>query len=179
MAHIITNRKSGFIRRNGGMRRQSLWLANLESVTTLAATGAQALVNSLSAAALALRPFTVVRTRGFLISESDQSATSEYFSVAYGDIVVTDQAVSVGISAVPTPALESASDWHVYVRTAGLFDFATGIGFETSGGKFQEFDSKAMRKVDLGEDLIGVLENAGAGLGSITRLFVRTLIKLH
>ena len=70
----------------------------------------------LNAAALALRPFTVVRTRANLIIRSDQQAASELFEVAYGETVVSEQASAAGVVSVPTPVTEDASDWHVYDR---------------------------------------------------------------
>jgi len=172
--------QSRFIRPGRAQRRQTLWLESTEFSTTLASAGSASLVSTLNAAALALRPFTVVRSRGFMFVESDQSAASEYFSVAYGQTVVTEQASAAGIISVPTPALESASDWHVYARSQGLFVLGDATGFvEVGAERSVQIDSKAMRKVDVGEDLVIVLENAVTSSGSIIRSFVRVLIKLH
>ena len=156
-----------------------LWLEGTEATATGTAPQFATLLNSLNAQALALRPFTVVRTRGLLVARSDQEAASEYFSIAYGMIVVSDQAVTAGIASVPSPDLESSSDWHVYDRLGAdfLLGDATGFGLISVS---REIDSKAMRKVDIGEDLIAVQEVSSASDGGvILSSFVRVLVKLH
>ncbi len=40
-------------------------------------------------------------------------------------------------------------------------------------------DSKSMRKVEEGQDIIGVVQNAAAGAGSIVNTYFKILIKLH
>ena len=178
MARSFVGVRRASFRGGGSQRRQTLWLSSVTTVATIA-PATPILLTSLNAAALSMRPFTVVRTRGNLTLESDQSVASEFYEAAYGDIVVSDEAVAAGVASVPTPVAQDASDWHVYARTSGIFEFGDATGFQTAGGQVMQFDSKAMRKVDLGEDLIGVVEGAAPGLGSIIRVYVRTLIKLH
>ena len=179
MANIRTARRSGLVLRDGRQRRQMLWLQAVEIEATGTTAGFTTLLTSLNAAALALRPFTIVRTRGLLVARSDQVAASEFFSIAYGDIIVTDQAVAAGVGSVPTPAAEPQSDWHVFERLSGQFDFGTGVGFQIDSVE-RVIDSKAMRKVDLGEDLIGVQEVTLVSDGGVTlNSFTRVLIKLH
>ncbi len=72
MANIITARRSGFVRRGGSQRRQTLWFGGVSVQSTLAGASTAILQTSLNAAALALRPFTVVRNHGFVFLESDQ-----------------------------------------------------------------------------------------------------------
>ena len=63
--------------RGGGVRRQTLWLGlGMNSVTMTAAGGT--LTHSLNAAALALRPFTIVRTIIAYQLQSDQAAAIEF-----------------------------------------------------------------------------------------------------
>jgi len=81
-------RKSGLVLRGGRMRRESLWLAYTTQINTIA-LGTAVLLDSLNAAALALRPFTVVRSRGFLFIASDQISGAENQAVNYGMTVVT------------------------------------------------------------------------------------------
>ena len=171
-------RKSGFVRRNGVMRREMVWLDTIVASVTLASPSAVALVTTLNAAALAARPFTVVRSRGFLQVKSDQIAAQETFQVGYGQIVVTDIASAAGVASVPTPEVEVASDWQTYQWAAGALGFVTGAGI-WNDGIFVEFDSKAMRKVDQGDDLIEVVEASSVSLGATVKIFNRTLIKLH
>ena len=180
MANVITNRKSGFITRSGVRRRQMTWLTGVNSsaVTTLAA-GAQVLFSSLNAAALALRPFTIVRTRGLLSVFSDQQASSEVFFGAAGDVVVTEQATGVGITAVPVPMANQNSDWFWFEFFSGNFRQASAVGIMAGEVSRTVIDSKAMRKVDEGDDLATIVDNGSSTTGINFLLLNRTLIKLH
>jgi len=178
MANIRTVRRSGRVFRGGRMRRESLWAALGTVETTMAGAPTAVLILSLNATALALRPFTVVRTRGIMQVRSDQVAGIESYGVDFGLAVVSDQAVLVGVTAVPTPLTDKASDiWYVYEQM-----FATQTGNASTGnvqdvGTSKEFDSRAMRKVEEGSDIVGVVENELAG--AIVVVSGRFLIKLH
>ncbi len=182
MANIRTGRKSGFIIRDGGRRRETLWFGGTAFSQALGATTSVALVLVLNAAALSLRPFTVIRTRGILHVRSDQSTAGETYGASFGDAVVSEQASGVGITAVPTPTTDSDSDvWSVYEFMMMHFEHKTSVGF-TDVGVQRIIDSKAMRKVEDGQDLISVVEGPGSGLtasGSVISGFMRTLVKLH
>ncbi len=182
MSNIRTARKSGFIVRGGVRRRETVWFGGTAFTQTLATPTTVALVQSLNAAALALRPFTVVRTRGRILVHSDQSGAAETYGASFGEAIVSDQASAVGITAVPTPTTESGSDlWFVYEFMMGRQGFGTAVGFQDVGHE-QSIDSKAMRKVEDGQDLVTVVEGPGAGLtanGSQISGFTRTLVKLH
>ncbi len=165
-------RKSGYIRRGGVMRRETFWLSGTGTFTTMG-SAQSVLVTSLNAGALALRPFTIVRTRGWFHARSDQVAAVENWDCAYGIAVVSDQAVTVGITAVPTPTTDDGSDlWLSYERLAGALIVTAG------SDQIKEIDSKAMRKVEDGQDIVDVIENPLAtGVSVFT--YSRTLIKLH
>ncbi len=182
MANISTGRKSGFIIRGGSRKRDTLWLGGAPFQQALVAPTTVALVTSLNAAALALRPFTVVRSRGQLLCKSDQIGGSEDYAGAFGSCIVSDQANAIGVTAVPTPTTDSGSDlWFVYEFMMGAFAFGTQVAFTSVGGVIRVVDSKAMRKVEDGQDLVGVVEGGGAGSdnGSQINGFMRHLIKLH
>ena len=179
MARINTSRKSGFILRNGVMRRETLWFGGTVAGTTLASASSAAIVTSLSAGALAQRPFTVVRTRGRLQLQSDQVSVTEPYQCQYGHAVVSDQASAIGITAVPTPDTDNDSDlWYVFETLMGSLRVTTDIGrfIETVD---TEIDSKAMRKVEEGQDVITVAEASAVSNGLTLFSFQRTLVKLH
>ena len=90
MANIRTAGKSGFIIRGGARRRETIWFGGTAFTQSLAATTSVALVQSLNAAALVLRPFTVVRSRGIVRCSSDQVATTETYGASFGSAVVSD-----------------------------------------------------------------------------------------
>jgi len=178
MANVIVGRKSGFIRRAGVMRRATEWLFLPHSQTVQGASATAVLIASLNAAALALRPFTVVRTRLDWLCFSDQSAATENFVGNIGVAVVSDQAIAVGVTAVPTPATDLGSDlWFLHQIWHGRFELV-GTSINTDS-QSKEIDSKAMRKVDEGQDMAFVVEAGIGESGLATVVAGRVLIKLH
>ena len=159
--------------------RKTFWFTGLHSSVALAGASTAVIVSSLNAAALALRPFTIVRTRGFVGLASDQVIATENQGATYGEIIVSDQALAIGVTAVPTPVTDSQSGWHVFEALADQFDFVSGVGARQVAMNLREIDSKAMRKVEEGQDLVTVLETAGYSSGIVAKIFSRVLIKLH
>jgi len=118
-----------------GPVRDTLWFQGASAQTTIATVSTATLVTSLSAGALAFRPFTVVRTRGVLHLRSDQFANSESQSAAYGRCVVSDQAVAIGVTAVPTPITDNGSDlWFVYEMLKTRVEVSSAVGIEGNFG---------------------------------------------
>jgi len=175
----LPGRRSSFIRGVGGRatKRQTLWLFQDAANVTMTGAGGN-LLTSLSAAALALRPFTVVRTLMTGHVTSDQAGAHEDQAGAWGAAIVSAQAVGIGVTAVPTPVTDQGSDlWFAYKYFAGAGDQSTGGG--VSGFGF-EIDSRAMRKVEDGQDLITVAEmDAGVSQGIQLIISGRMLIKTH
>jgi len=160
------------------MRRETLWFSVIETLTVVA-TGTPVLLGTLNAAALAQRPFTFVRSRGFVYVDTDQEAADEHQSAAVGQAVVSDQATAIGVTAVPTPVTDSNSDlWYVYEWAVSDFKFGDGTGFGRVGNGVQ-IDSKAMRKVEEGQDAITAVELGATSSGATVTLVIRNLIKLH
>ena len=159
--------------RRVSVKRQSLWLALDFAEDTI--TGATAtLIATLNAAALALRPFTIVRSHLSFYLKSDQAAANESQTVAFGLTVVTDQAIAAGIASIPTPATDQSSDWFFH---KWMMANAVNLTDQTKAGVYFEQDSKAMRKVDIGSDLAFVIENPtalGMALGSAGRILIKT-----
>jgi len=98
----------------------------------------------------------------------------------YGHAVVSDQAVAIGVTAVPTPNVDNGSDlWFVF--EAVMSDIKVGsdqTGFGRVGIE-RIIDSRAMRKVEDGQDLVVVAEAGTGSDGMNMGHYVRTLIKLH
>ncbi len=164
--------------RNAPVRRESLWLFLDFSTVILGAAATANLTGSLNAAALALRPFTIVRTHLQWLCKSDQSAASESFIGNVGMAVVSDQAVAVGVTAVPTPATDRGSDlFFLHSAWPGRFDL---IGTDVSQNlTHRDLDSKAMRKVDGDSDLILTTEAGLIGSGVSITVGGRILVKTH
>ena len=136
---------------------------------------------SLNAAALALRPFTVVRTHLTMHVRSDQLGANEFQAVALGIAVVSDQASAIGVTAIPTPYTDMGSDlWFLHDQQMNHFTFVSGVGFDASGGSQLKVDSKAMRKVDIGQDIVVVAEIAsGISTGVDVVIGGRMLVKVN
>ena len=180
MTNIRTSRKSGFVFRQGGKRRETSWLTNPYGVTALAVANTAALTASLNAGALALRPFTVVRVRGSWNLRSDQLAATENFEASMAYSVVSDQASAIGVTAVPTPETDRGSDlFFVYESIASQFLVVSAIGMESAAGISKDFDSRAMRKVEEGQDLVITIENSSLSNGTTLTEASRILVKLH
>ena len=71
-------------------RRETTWFEFQPVEVTIAAASTGILIFSLNAAALALRPFTIVRTRMLFNLRSDQAAAPETQRAAVGIAVVSD-----------------------------------------------------------------------------------------
>jgi len=171
---IRGGRHASFIR-GAGQRRQTLWVG-VAAVSSSQASIGGVILNSAGATLLALRPFTVVRSiiTGHLIS--DQSVGGEEQVAAVGMAVVSDQALAVGITSVPTPITDADSDlWY-------LHDWVMGSGSAVNDGRVGfgfKIESRAMRKVEDGQDLILVSEFSAIGDGWTMKTAGRFLIKTH
>jgi len=179
MANIRTARRSGLVYRGGGSRRQTQWISITGTSTQLANPSTAVFILSLNATALGFRPFTVVRARGTMHLRSDQEAASEQQGVALGFCVISDQASAIGVTAIPTPVTDQFSDlWFVY---ESLFASHGAGTVDSQRGTWKDYDSKAMRKVEEGQDVAIVVESELTGLtsGVVVRQTGRMLIKLH
>ena len=142
---------------------------------------AKVLVSSLSAGALGLRPFTILRTRMQVVYESDQSGATERSFGSYGRIVVTDTASALGPTAVPDPGATTGdpdADWFVHQTVMANFDFVSGVGFHPVAFHSWTVDSKAMRKVGPNDDVVAMFKEENA-VGGVLTTMGRTLIQLH
>ncbi len=163
--------------RGGRQVRETLWIGigTVEAALTGAPTAV--ILNALNAAALALRPFTVIRTRMVMFGRSDQVIAGESWGVDVAGVVVSEQASAIGVTAVPTPATDVGSDlFFMYEQIFGRFQFLDSTG-AVNMGVFKQIDSKAMRRVNEDQDVLIVAENEVNGVQLITS--GRILVKLH
>ena len=160
-------------------RRLTDWFDIPWTVTDLTSTSSAALIGTLNAAALAMRPFTIVRTRGTLAVYSNQVIASETARASLALAVVSDEASAVGITAVPTPELNKNSDLF-FVYETGFQDFIFNVNGAQTSAFFQKWDSKAMRKVNADQDVAVVIENSALSAnGALVEVQGRMLVKLH
>ncbi len=141
--------------------------------TTIAAAS-QLLVSTLSLSNPGIDE-THLRTVGLLGVRSDQEAASETQFGALGMYVVSDQANSVGITAIPHPITDASDDgWFLYVPFIARFRFADATGSADNGYNLFAFDTKAKRIVHDGSNISVVIQNSGV-VGISFSLIMRTL----
>ena len=171
----IHARRSFSGRRSPG--RLTEWIAlQFASDATALAANSTVLFASLNAAALAKRPFTIVRVVGSMFVQSDQNAAIENPFGAFGLAVVSAEASAVGVTAVPDPVTTPESDlWMGYQSFAAEGSASTNVGRPAN---FQTFDFRAMRKVDGNSDFVTVVANSSAADGLLFILNYRFLVKL-
>ena len=164
---------------HASQRRLTQWLSLPWTVTNLTTTSSAAIILSLDSVGLALRPFTIVRTRGTLAVYSDQVIASETARSSLGFAVVSDQATAIGITAVPTPETDKESDLF-FVYETGFQDFIFNVAGAVADTPLLKFDSKAMRKVNADQDVVVVIENSDLSAnGALVEVQGRMLVKLH
>jgi len=123
---------------------------------------------------------TIIRTRGLLTYGSDQEAVTEGVNAAFGIGVVSEQAATVGITAVPHPGTDAAWDgwmYHTYMATIARIVTAASVDFNAVVQHV--IDSKAARKVSENDRLVIVVENMSSSTGMLMSNSERLLSKIH
>ena len=160
--------------------KTKMWIGSGVGETTIGA-GVKTLVSSLSAGALALRPFTILRTRMLLDYSSDQDGANERVFCSYAKLVVRDAAFAIGVTAMPDPSGISGdpeADWFIWQAGRHVVSFDTASGFDFGGTSQYTIDSKAMRKVSIDDNVVAMCTEESA-FGSRIMTNGRMLIQLH
>jgi len=164
------------IRPTRTIKRATSWFQFQHVENTITVAGGT-IYFTLNAAALQFRPFTVVRSRFELHLRSDQASAIEHQAAGFGIAVVSDQAAAIGVTAVPTPATDLGSDlWFVQQN---IFADESALTDRTRSSTKVTVDSKAMRRVDVGQDIVVVAELASPSSGFILGVVGRMLVKAH
>ena len=171
----MARRRSRFVR---PPKSTKVWMSVGLGPTMVATGTSPVLMGVYNALALALRPFTILRTRALLAIASDQVVASESNSGAFSMQIITDSASAAGIASIPTPLTQPEADYFVYMPWQFDFAFFTGVGVEAQFAREQVIDSKSMRKVGLDDDIAVVVQGLGAD-GYTVVLEGRQLIQLH
>ena len=162
--------------RSTPQRRKTAWVAIDPTATTMVGAGGT-FIYAANAALDALRPYTIVRTIMDFLLVSDQAAAIENQICAFGWAVVSDQASAAGVASLPTPVTDLASDLWFFHRFVMADE--SNLTDRTKGGTVLHVESKAMRKVDVGQDIAGVGEFSSIGEGCELHTAGRMLVKLH
>ena len=167
----------------GGRRgnpRQTEWLAREFPTSPVSLNFATfAFDSSMDATEIAKLPFTITRTIGLLSVISDQTAASESPHGAFGALVVSEKAATLGPTALPDPVTEGNSDeWFLYGLWSAMI--VAGASSDQNQAQLFHFDSRAQRKVQEGEQIAFMIANAGGTPFNAKYYWqYRMLIKLH
>jgi len=140
-------------------------------------------------AVAALDGITLVRTRGsMLLALRSADAAGSGFTGAFGIAKVTSAAAVAGVASIPTPITEEDWDGWLYHQYFSLIAVAQIAAVAAAAEDFAEVvcaalridvDSKAMRKFQVEETLVAVLEVSEVGTAVMAWQFnSRTLSKL-
>ncbi len=159
-----------------GRRRATDWELGFQGTgaTTIVA-GTKVLLASLADPSVH-GPGTIVRSRGYFGILTDQSAASEDQIGAVGMTLVSNQALTAGAAAIPGPSTDALWDgWFWWQSFAQRMRVATAVG--EFRGQVYQIDSKAMRKLETGQALVLMVENASATNAFQISIDIRILVK--
>ena len=167
------------------LRRKTGWEEGPGGGGIFTITGSSSII--LGAGTQALNDgLTLVRLRGrFSCYLSAAAAANEGYIGAFGIGICTNAAFAVGVSAVPTPITEIQENiwlFHQFIQLRSNVIFGGGIAFgEIPNAGLQQFDvdSKAMRKLRVGDTIYACLEVSESGTATMRGDFdSRVLVKL-
>ena len=159
-----------------GSKRKTSWSSTVPETTFTSLAASTAIIDSTFVVS-GDQPETLIRTRGQLLVTTDQQAAAENPFGAFGIAIVSNEAVAVGVTAVPLPYTDSESDlWLLHQFFAAPMRFVTS-GMAVTAQRY-DLDSKAMRIVSPDQTVVLVMEVAtGSGVGIQYRLDARLLSK--
>ncbi len=140
----------------GSHKRLTQWIGPAaQGYIAVASTGAT-LISSSSFSEAA----TVVRTRGVVSVQPGSFSADLNFIGGFGVAIVSQDALGIGITAVPKPLTDSSwGGWLVWRTFAGHLDVQSAVGFDVQSMVNFEVDSKSMRKFSPNEAMIMVAES--------------------
>ena len=144
--------------------RRPSWSNGPGGIFSRTATGQSLLTGQAQAN---LTELTIIRLRGiFNVFLTSGTASLDGYDGACGICVVSENAAAAGVAAVPSPVTDVAWDgwfWHQFFSLKVLTTtFADGVNGAAAQAKF-EVDSKAMRKMNITDVIIAVLEATEVG----------------
>ncbi len=125
---------------------------------------------------------TLVRTRGVLsLQVSVWGATPNVIRGAFGLLIVSTEALGVGLAALPTPDDDVSNDWFVY-QPFCLIGMAAAAATHQAASVQIPIDSRGQRKIKAGDAIAPMVEyiqeDATAGTRILGGYYVRQQFKL-
>ena len=119
---------------------------------------------------------TIRRTIVSLRVISDQVAATELQVGALGAHVANNVAVAAGVGSLLGPVTERDSEaWFMWMPINQQHIRESTLGFDSDGGHLYSFESRGQRKLQTGETVVFVVENAHATHGFEVQLAVSML----
>jgi len=174
-----------------GPRRKTSWEVGPQTTTTGGTVGisATAVLLAGTGAGILSDGVTLVRLRGNLnVFLTACDAAGNGFHGAFGIGICNSNAFTAGVASVLTPLADEGSETWLYHRYFGLFGgdaITAGAAVDanlvnpTTAAMNIEVDSKAMRKLNIGDVIYAALDVVEVGTCTMEWGFIsRTLIKL-
>ena len=159
-----------------GPKRQVTWAGPADQAYVAVAGNTKVLVASFTPSGAGMEKPTLIRTRGQVSVKPQASSADLELAGAIGIGVVSDQALTIGITAIPGPFTDADWDgwamWRSFAHSFELQDATASLLFDWSF----EVDSKGMRKLSENESLVFVAESQSGAFEIAAPL--RTLFKL-
>ncbi len=152
---------------NQGQRRVSDWIGGnqvtlTDEVNLAGGTSVIALAFDTRAVATPSAPFTIVRVRGEFNIFSNVVAVTKFATGAVGIAIVNGEAFDAGVGSLITPWSESFDDRWLYHSYWSINQAFVATETTQQNNAKVVIDSKSKRKVETGDVIVTVIENASS-----------------
>ena len=167
--------RRSFSPRRGGRPNRG-WSGLIEATYTTVAANSAVLLFTFTPSNPGI-DLVILRTVGVVSVALDQSTSNENQLGGFGLIAVSDDAVAIGITAIPDPVSDIDHDgWFIYQA----FSQQSGVSGSFMPSREYQFDSKAKRILPgEGITLAGVCANAHASQGLEVQVGLRILAQVR
>ena len=168
-------RSRGFVQTRAARRQKSWETGPGQGAVTTSSVSANQI---LGAGAQAQEDgLTLLRLRGrYSAFLTAVSAINDGYHGAFGIGIVTAEAFSIGVTAVPLPITDVGWDGWIFWSPVQLQAHVATAAGETEVSQEMEVDTKAMRKLRLGDTIYAVTELIEVGTAVISQAFDSRLL---
>ncbi len=150
--------RGGF--RRGGLRQRTDWTRTVFTAETVIPAATKVLMVSYVPLESEV---TVRRSIVSMNIRSDQAAATELQVGALGMHVANDNAIAAGAASLLGPSTDRSDDaWFLWAPIMQAYVFGSAVGFENAGGRLYSVDSRAQRRIQEGQSIAVMVENAHA-----------------
>ena len=163
----------------GGVRRTTEWIGASWALQDVAANSSALVVSFTAAQLIDHIPFTITRVVGMWMTAIDAGfVTDQDYFACLGGTVLLERARAGGI--VPRPFTDLGDDnWFLHAMSGAYLEEVLTSEAASVTSQMIHFDSRAQRKVEDGDAISFIVENAVGGDTMQTSGAFRLLCKLH